>query len=270
MCGNGGRLALGGDRRRYYCRLFDSFLYGVETVGWPIPARALLCACSGSRNFVFALLAAVVLCRVNQKVSNYNKDINVEQRTAEIQRKTKETNVTVELGLDGQGRYDIDTGIGFLDHMLAHLSKHGKIDLEVKAKGDLNVDAHHTVEDIAICLGQCLNKAIGDKKGIARYGHSSVPMEDALANVSVDLSGRPSCVYNVEYRTDKIGDFDIQCLQELLRSFSNTGKFNLHINVPYGTNSHHIAEAIFKALGQALAEAVKIVGTDVPSTKGQL
>jgi len=239
-------------------------------VGWPIPARALLSAYSGAGDFVFALLAAVVLCRVNQKVSNYNKDINVEQRIAEIQRKTKETNVTVELGLDGQGRYDIDTGIGFLDHMLAHLSKHGKIDLVVKAKGDLNVDAHHTVEDIAICLGQCLNKAIGDKKGIARYGHSSVPMEDALANVSVDLSGRPSCVYNVEYRTDKIGDFDVQCLQELLRSFSNTAKFNLHVNVPYGTNSHHIAEAIFKALGQALAEAVKIVGTDVPSTKGKL
>jgi len=112
--------------------------------------------------------------------------------------------------------------------------------------------------------------ALGDKKGIARYGHSSVPMEDALANVSVDLSGRPSCIYNVDYRTDKIGDFDIECLQELLRSFSNTGRFNLHINVPYGTNSHHIAEAIFKGLGQALGEAVKIVGTDVPSTKGIL
>jgi len=192
------------------------------------------------------------------------------ERIAKIHRQTKETDISCELNLDGVGKYEIDTGIGFLDHMLSHLSKHGKIDLIVKAQGDLNVDAHHTIEDIAICLGECLVKALGDKKGIARYGHSSVPMEDALANVSVDLSGRPSCVYNVEYRTDKIGDFDIQCLQELLRSFSNTGKFNLHINVPYGTNSHHIAEAIFKALGQALAEAVKIVGTDVPSTKGQL
>ncbi len=191
-------------------------------------------------------------------------------RTAKIHRQTKETDVTVELNLDGAGKYEIDTGIGFLDHMLTHFSKHGKIDLVVKAKGDLNVDAHHTVEDIAICLGEGLLKTLGDKKGIARYGHSSVPMEDALANVSVDLSGRPSCVYNVDYRTDKIGDFDIECLEEMLRSFSNNGKFNLHINVPYGTNSHHIAEAIFKGLGQALATAVRIVGTDVPSTKGQL
>ncbi|MHC4087193.1 MAG: imidazoleglycerol-phosphate dehydratase HisB [Planctomycetota bacterium] len=191
-------------------------------------------------------------------------------RTAKIHRKTKETDVTLDLNLDGLGKYEIDTGIGFLDHMLSHLSKHGKIDLNVKAKGDLNVDAHHTVEDVAICLGESLIKALGDKKGISRYGHSSVPMEETLADVSVDLSGRPNCIYNVQYRTDKIGDFDVECLEEMLRSFSNNGKFNLHINVPYGTNSHHIAEAIFKGLGQALAAAVKIVGTDVPSTKGQL
>ena len=194
----------------------------------------------------------------------------MEARTSKIHRQTKETDVSVELNLDGVGRYEIDTGVGFLDHMLTHLGKHSKIDLAVRAKGDLNVDAHHTVEDIAICLGECLTKALGDKKGIARYGHSSVPMEDALANVSVDLSGRPSCVYNVDYRTDKIGDFDVECLHELLRSFSNTGRFNLHINVPYGTNSHHIAEAIFKGLGQSLGEAVRIVGTDIPSTKGIL
>ncbi len=191
-------------------------------------------------------------------------------RTAKIHRKTKETNVAVELNLDGVGKYRLDTGVGFLDHMLTHLSKHGKIDLVVEAKGDLNVDAHHTIEDIAICLGECLLKALGDKKGIARYGYSSVPMEDALANVSVDLSGRANFIYNVQYRTDKIGDFDVECLEEMLRSFSNNGKFNLHINVPYGTNSHHIAEAIFKALGQALAAAVKIVGSDIPSTKGTL
>lgn len=192
------------------------------------------------------------------------------KRTAKIHRKTKETDVTLDLNLDGLGKYEIDTGIGFLDHMLSHLSKHGKIDLNVKAKGDLNVDAHHTVEDVAICLGESLIKALGDKKGISRYGHSSVPMEETLADVSVDLSGRPNCIYNVQYRSDKIGDFDVECLEEMLRSFSNNGKFNLHINVPYGTNSHHIAEAIFKGLGQALAAAVKIVGTDVPSTKGQL
>lgn len=194
----------------------------------------------------------------------------MEKRIAQIHRQTKETNVACQLNLDGLGQYEIDTGIGFLDHMLTHLSKHGKIDLVIKAKGDLEVDAHHTVEDIAICLGECLLKALGDKKGIARYGHSSVPMEDALANVSVDLSGRPNCVYNVEYRTSKIGDFDVQCLEEMLRALTNTGKFNLHINMPYGTNSHHIAEAIFKGLGQALAQAVRVVGTDIPSTKGQL
>ncbi len=192
------------------------------------------------------------------------------KRTANIDRKTKETNIAVQINLDGVGRYDIDTGIGFLDHMLTHLSKHSRIDMTIKAKGDLEVDAHHTVEDIGIGLGQCLLEALGDKKGINRYGNSSVPMEDALANVAVDLSGRPSCVYNADYRTDKIGDFDVECIEEMLRSFSNTGKFNLHVNVPYGTNSHHIAEGIFKALGQALQQAVAVTGTDIPSTKGQL
>ncbi|MBN2270960.1 MAG: imidazoleglycerol-phosphate dehydratase HisB [Sedimentisphaerales bacterium] len=192
------------------------------------------------------------------------------ERIAKVHRQTKETEISLELNLDGQGRYEIDTGVGFLDHMLTHLSKHSRIDLIVKAKGDLQVDAHHTVEDIAICLGEGLVKALGDKKGIARYGHSSVPMEDALANVSVDLSGRAACVYNVQYRTERIGDFDVECLEELLRSFSNNGKFNLHINVPYGTNSHHIAEAVFKALGKSLGAAVAVVGTDVPSTKGVL
>jgi imidazoleglycerol-phosphate dehydratase len=194
----------------------------------------------------------------------------MESRIAEVRRKTSETDVTCRMNLDGIGKYEIDTGIGFLDHMLTHLSKHGKVDLVVKAKGDLKVDAHHTVEDIGICLGECLIKALADKKGIARYGHSSVPMEETIANVSVDLSGRPNCVYNVDYRTDKIGDFDVECLEEMLRSFSNNGKFNLHVNVPYGANSHHIAEAVFKGLGQALAAAVRIVGGDIPSTKGVL
>ena len=191
-------------------------------------------------------------------------------RIGTIHRLTKETDIDLQLNIDGVGKYEIDTGLGFLDHMLTHLSKHGRFDIVVKAKGDLEVDAHHTVEDIAICLGQCLMDALCDKKGIRRYGHSSVPMEDALANVAIDLSGRPCCVYNVDYRTDKIGDFDVECIEEMLRSFSNTGKFNLHINVPYGTNSHHIAEAVFKGLGQALAQAVEIIGGDIPSTKGVL
>lgn len=194
----------------------------------------------------------------------------MKKRTAKLHRKTKETDVTLELNLDGAGKYQIDTGIGFLDHMLSHLSKHSKIGLKVAAKGDLDVDAHHTVEDIGICLGECLLKALGDKKGIARYGCSSVPMEDALANVSVDLSGRANFIYNVEYRTAKIGDFDVECLEGMLRSLADNGRFNLHINVPYGTNSHHIAEAIFKSLGRALGTAVTVTGADLPSTKGKL
>jgi imidazoleglycerol-phosphate dehydratase len=191
-------------------------------------------------------------------------------RKAKIARKTNETDIKLAINLDGTGSYEINTGIGFLDHMLCHLSKHGKIDMNLSAKGDLEVDQHHTVEDVAICLGQALTDALGDKKGITRYGNSSVPMEDALASVAIDLSGRPFCVYDVQYRTEKIGDFDVECVEELLRSFANSGKFNLHITVPHGTNSHHIAEAIFKALGQALGQAVKITGKDIPSTKGSL
>ena len=191
-------------------------------------------------------------------------------RKTEIERKTNETDIVVEMNLDGSGSYDINTGVGFLDHMLSHVGKHGRIDLNIKAKGDLEVDAHHTVEDVGICLGNCLLDALGDKKGIARYGNSSLPMEDALANVSIDLSGRAFCVYRAGYNTEKIGDFDVECIEEFLRAFSSAGKFNLHVNVPYGTNSHHIAEAIFKALGQAICQAVKIVSTDVPSTKGTL
>jgi imidazoleglycerol-phosphate dehydratase len=192
------------------------------------------------------------------------------QRTAQQKRKTNETDIDIQMNLDGEGKYELDTGVGFLDHMLAHFSKHSRIDLVVKAAGDLEVDAHHTVEDVGICLGQCLNEALGDKKGINRYGNSAVPMEDAMANVAVDLSGRAFCAYNANYMTEKIGDFDIECIEEFLRSFSNAGKFNLHINVPYGTNSHHIAEAVFKGLGQSMATAIAIVGTDVPSTKGTL
>jgi imidazoleglycerol-phosphate dehydratase len=194
----------------------------------------------------------------------------MKKRTAKLQRKTKETDIKLELTLDSAGSYDIDTGIGFFDHMLSHLSKHSRTDLVIKAKGDLEVDDHHTVEDVAICLGTALNEALGDKKGIRRYGHSSVPMEEALANVAIDLSGRAYCVFNVNFRTDKIGDFDVQCIEEMLRSFANFGKFNIHVNVPYGSNSHHIAEAIFKAIGQAMAMAIEVIGSDVPSTKGIL
>jgi imidazoleglycerol-phosphate dehydratase len=194
----------------------------------------------------------------------------MEARQAKVERKTAETDIVVEMTVDGKGSYDIDTGSGFLDHMLSHLGKHSRIDLVVKAKGDLEVDDHHTVEDVGICLGNCLADSLGNKKGIARYGNSSLPMEDALANVAVDLSGRAFCSYNADFHTEKIGDFDVECIEEFLRSFSSAGKLNLHVNVPYGTNSHHMAEAIFKALGQALCQAVKIVSEDIPSTKGTL
>ncbi len=194
----------------------------------------------------------------------------MEARQAKVERKTKETDIVVEMSIDGEGSYDIDTGSGFLDHMLSHLGKHSRIDLVVKAKGDLEVDVHHTIEDVGICLGNCLSNALGNKKGIARYGNSSLPMEDALANVAVDLSGRAFCSYNADFHTEKIGDFDVECIEEFLRSFSSAGKLNLHVNVPYGTNSHHMAEAIFKALGQALCQAVRIVSEDIPSTKGTL
>jgi imidazoleglycerol-phosphate dehydratase len=191
-------------------------------------------------------------------------------RKAKIQRKTNETDIIVEMNLDGQGRYEIDTGVGFFDHMLTHLSKHSKIDMIVKAKGDLHIDAHHTIEDVGICIGEALIEALADKKGIARYGNSAVPMEDAKAVVTVDLSGRPFLVYKADFQSEKIGEFDTECVEEFLRSFSTVGKFNLHTDVPYGANSHHIAEAIFKAVGQALGAAVKIVGDDIPSTKGVL
>jgi imidazoleglycerol-phosphate dehydratase len=191
-------------------------------------------------------------------------------RTAHVERKTKETQITLEVNLDGSGRYEIETGQGFFDHMLSHIARHGLLDVTLKASGDLHVDAHHTVEDVAICLGQAIDQALGDKKGITRFGAASVPMEDSLANVAIDLCGRAFCVYNVDYRADKIGEFDVELVAEFLRSLANNTRMNLHVNVPYGSNNHHIAEAIFKALGRALAQAVSPDPRcdDIPSTKG--
>ncbi|HOM60092.1 MAG TPA: imidazoleglycerol-phosphate dehydratase HisB [Anaerohalosphaeraceae bacterium] len=194
----------------------------------------------------------------------------MKNRTASISRKTKETDILVQMNLDGQGSYEIDTGVGFFDHMLTHLSKHSGIDLTVKAKGDLEVDAHHTVEDVGLCAGEALQQALGEKRGIQRFGHAVVPMEDAKAEVSVDLSGRPYLVYRVQYASEKIGDFDVQCVEEFWRAFSSAARMNLHIEVPYGTNSHHIAESIYKAVGQAVGQAVRISGNQIPSTKGTL
>jgi imidazoleglycerol-phosphate dehydratase len=194
------------------------------------------------------------------------------KRKATIERKTKETDITLSLNLDGTGKVSADTGVGFLDHMLDHLGRHGRLDLTVKASGDLHVDDHHTVEDVGICLGEALIDALGDKKGITRFGSASVPMDESLADVAVDLSGRAACVCQVPFTGPKIGTFDVELLEEFLRAFAGSGKFNLHVRVPYGTNNHHMAEAAFKALARALADAVRVDPTvkDVPSTKGTL
>ena len=194
-------------------------------------------------------------------------------RTATIERKTKETQITLTLDLDGSGQADVRTGVGFLDHMLDHLAKHSLSDLSVVAKGDLRVDDHHTTEDVGICLGKALVKALGDKAGIHRYGWASVPMEETLADVALDISGRAGVVFNVKFSGDKIGTFDVQLVEEFLRAICREAGINLHVNVPYGTNDHHVAEAIFKAIAQALRAAKTIDPNrkgDVPSTKGTL
>ena len=197
----------------------------------------------------------------------------MKSRTAKVGRKTKETHIELSVNLDGTGKVKSATGVGFLDHMLDHLAKHSLCDLTVTAKGDLHVDDHHTVEDVAICLGEALKTALGDKKGIRRYGAASVPMEEALANVSVDLSGRAAVVFNARFSGDKIGSFDVQLIEEFIRRLAAVAGMNLHINVPYGSNDHHVAEAVFKALAQAL-RAAKGLDPDrpdqVPSTKGTL
>ena len=194
-------------------------------------------------------------------------------RTAQIARKTKETEITLSLNLDGTGQSSISTGVGFFDHMLTHLSKHSLIDLSVAAKGDTHIDDHHTVEDISLVLGAALDKALGDKVGIFRYGWASIPMEDTLASVALDLSGRPAFVYHVKFPSRKIKTFDVELLHESLRSIANTARMNLHVQVPYGDNSHHIAEAIFKAFAKALRQAIAPdarVPHSIPSTKGTL
>ena len=194
-------------------------------------------------------------------------------RTATIKRRTKETSITVSLDLDGTGQVDNATGVGFLDHMLDHLGKHSLTDLTVAAEGDLHVDDHHTVEDVAICIGQGLIEALGDKAGINRYGSASVPMDEALAEVSLDLSGRPTVVFNVNFVGDKIGTFDTQLIGEFISRLAAVAGMNLHITVPRGANDHHIAEAIFKALARSLRQAKAIDPAQkgqVPSTKGSL
>lgn len=194
-------------------------------------------------------------------------------RKAQIIRKTKETDITVSLNLDGQGAYDIKTSIPFLDHMLSLFAKHGLIDLKIRAKGDIEIDYHHTVEDIGICLGDALKKALGNKKGIKRYGNVTVPMDEAIASVTLDISERPYLVYKVIFpKKSKIKNFDADLVEDFLHAFVSRSGVTLHVAVPYGRNIHHIIEAIFKALGRALSEAVRIDPRikGVMSTKGRL
>ena len=194
-------------------------------------------------------------------------------RSAKVLRKTKETDITVDLNLDGTGSSSLDSGIGFLDHMLEQISRHGLFDLSIKAKGDLHIDAHHTVEDIGITFGQAFEKAIGDKLGIRRYGHAYVPLDEALSRVVLDISGRPGLDLNIDFTRAKIGEFDVDLIYEFFQGFTNHANITLHIDNLKGENSHHQAETIFKAFGRALRIAVehdeKTKG-ETPSTKGSL
>ncbi|TAL24095.1 MAG: imidazoleglycerol-phosphate dehydratase HisB [Nitrospirae bacterium] len=194
-------------------------------------------------------------------------------RKATIKRKTKETDISLDLNLDGKGNYSIKTSIPFLDHMLSLMCKHGLFDVKLKAKGDIDIDDHHTVEDIGIVLGKAFKQALGDMKGISRYGQASVPMDEALVSISLDISGRPYLVYKVELpKKAKIKNFDADLVEDFLQAFASNGSLTLHVNVLYGRNIHHIIEAIFKGLGRALRGAVakdkKIKG--VLTTKGML
>jgi imidazoleglycerol-phosphate dehydratase len=194
-------------------------------------------------------------------------------RQATVTRNTLETQITVSLNLDGSGQSRFDTGVPFLEHMLDQVARHGLIDLDITAKGDLHIDAHHTVEDIGITVGQALAKALGDKKGIRRYGHAYVPLDEALSRVVIDLSGRPGLVYGVEYTRASIGQFDVDLFSEFFHGFVNHAMTTLHIDNLRGVNAHHQAETIFKAFGRALRMAVEVderAAGAMPSTKGTL
>ncbi len=193
-------------------------------------------------------------------------------RAASLSRRTTETDLTVSLELDGTGEAALATGIGFLDHMLDLLARHARFDLTLRAEGDLHVDQHHTVEDVGIVLGQAVEKALGDKRGIHRYGWAMLPMDETLAQVALDLSGRPAFVFNVRFTGPAIGTFPVELVEEFWKSVATNARMNLHVTVPYGTNNHHISEAIFKGLARALRTACerdpRVEG--IPSTKGSL
>ncbi|AMO23798.1 imidazoleglycerol-phosphate dehydratase HisB [Ramlibacter solisilvae] len=194
-------------------------------------------------------------------------------RTAEITRNTQETKITVRVDLDGTGRAKLSTGIGFFDHMLDQIARHGLIDLDVLAEGDLHIDGHHTVEDVGITLGQAVLKAVGDKKGIRRYGHAYVPLDEALSRVVIDFSGRPGLVMNVPFKSGMIGNFDSQLAHEFFQGFANHAFVTLHIDNLRGENAHHQCETVFKAFARALRAALELdprAAGSIPSTKGSL
>jgi imidazoleglycerol-phosphate dehydratase len=193
-------------------------------------------------------------------------------RTAVVERVTKETRIRLSLGLDGTGEAKVCTSVPFLDHMLDLFARHGLFDLQVEAQGDIDIDFHHTVEDVGIVLGEALKRALGGKEGIRRYGQATVPMDETLASAAIDLSGRPYLCYNVSLPKVKIGDFDVELVREFFQAFANTGGLNLHVNLLYGENVHHMVEACFKAFARALDEATRIDDriSGVLSTKGKL
>lgn len=194
-------------------------------------------------------------------------------RKAEVSRKTAETEISVAVNLDGTGKHDCQTGVGFFDHMLDQLARHSLIDLTIRAKGDLHIDDHHTVEDVGIALGQALARALDDKRGIRRYGHFRLAMDDAQVVTALDLSARPYLVWNVLFPTAKIGSFDTELVREFFQALSTHGGITLHVDLAHGVNSHHIAEAAFKSVARALREAVEAdprLGDALPSTKGAL
>ncbi|MDE6472042.1 MAG: imidazoleglycerol-phosphate dehydratase HisB [Clostridia bacterium] len=191
-------------------------------------------------------------------------------RKSQIERNTKETQIVLSLNLDGDGKYDVDTGVGFFDHMMTLFACHSGFDLTVKCKGDVRVDGHHSVEDIGIVLGKAIAQALGDKVGIKRYASVTIPMDESLASVTVDISGRQFLVFNAEGMTGKVGDFDIELVEEFFRAVANQAGLTLHINLHYGSNNHHKIEAIFKAFARALKEATTVVSNKIPSSKGML
>ena len=194
-------------------------------------------------------------------------------RKAKISRKTKETSIVVEINIDGKGKYKIDTGIGFLNHMLEQLSKHSLMDISVKAKGDTHIDLHHTTEDTGIAIGEAISKAAGNRKGIKRYGHALIPMDETLTRVAIDVSNRPYLIWRVDLKVEKLGEMDTELFKEWFQAFSQSAGITLHIENIYGENSHHKIESCFKGLARSLKDAFEIdkrIKSSIPSTKGKL